>query len=71
MSDYGYIIPHIQMATQLNHRGTNTWLYAFNYRSQNYPEPSWMGKNVIMTFNLFYAYYNAKKYNDIFVYIEQ
>lgn len=53
-SDYGYIIPHIQMATQLNHRGTNTWLYAFNYRSQNYPEPSWMG--IIHASELYYLF---------------
>lgn len=42
------------MATQLNHRGTNTWLYAFNYRSQNYPEPSWMG--IIHASELYYLF---------------
>lgn len=46
-SDYGYIIPHVQLASSLNLNGTNTWLYDFNYRSRNYPEPPWMGKTSV------------------------
>ncbi|XP_062569229.1 neuroligin-3-like isoform X2 [Saccostrea cucullata] len=53
-SDYGYIIPHIQLASSLNLKGTKTWLYDFNYRSSNYPEPSWMG--IIHASELYYLF---------------
>ncbi|XP_061188779.1 acetylcholinesterase-like [Saccostrea echinata] len=53
-SDYGYIIPHIQLASKLNLIGTKTWLYDFNYRSSNYPMPDWMG--IIHASELYYLF---------------
>ncbi|KAJ8309928.1 hypothetical protein KUTeg_011793, partial [Tegillarca granosa] len=41
-SDYGYIIPHIQLVSKLAADHVNTYFYSFDYRSPYMTEPKWM-----------------------------